>query len=98
MDGVRLLAARLWIADRCRTFGVMSAPRRRPQGRRRMIRQGPGEGRQPEGVWKTAARGVCLVETVNLRLRRARPGCPAPSPSTRRVYAAGREPLPPSAR
>ena len=43
--------------------------------------KGPHEGRQSEGVWITIARDSLSRRNGKLYLIRARPGCPAPSPT-----------------
>ena len=58
MDGLCLLAARLQVrADAVIPNDAKSAPVRSSRGARGDPVKGPQEGRQSEGVWKTAARG-----------------------------------------
>ena len=57
MDGLCLLAARLQVrADAVIPNDAKSAPVRSSRGARGDPVKGPQEGRQSEGVWKTAAR------------------------------------------
>ena len=82
MDGVCLLAARLWTADRWRwdLLHAMSAPRRRRQRRRRMIRLGPPRAANRRACGKRL-RGTSPSPK---RLSQISPGearRPAPSPA-----------------